>query len=50
VRQRFSGKNPPDLLVFRLWFSPPSEKKLQTLMHSEKILEILEKFSIIFDE
>ena len=111
VRQWFSGKNPLDLLVFWLWFSPPSEKifrnlcilkkfwrffenfvtflcskdtiehaasgwcaavifwkkstrfagflavvftpqwkNLQKFMHSEKILEISEKFSIIFDE
>ena len=61
--QWISGKNPSDLLGFWQWFSPPNgswrqetigdyatqKKILQKFINLEKILEISEKFSIIFD-
>ena len=37
ARQWFSGKNPPELLVFWLWFSPPSEKIFSNLCILKKI-------------
>ena len=39
----FHEKNPPDLLVFWLWFSPPSEKIFRNLCIPKKIWRFLEK-------
>ena len=41
ARQWFSGKNPQDLLVFWLWFSPPSEKIFSNLCILNKFWRFL---------
>ena len=43
----FHEKNPPDLLVFWLWFSPPSEKIFRNLCIPKKIWRFLEKFASV---
>ena len=44
ARQWFSGKNPPDLLVFWLWFSPPKQKIFSRFCILKKILGNFEDF------
>ena len=41
ARQWFSGKNPQDLLVFWLWFSPPKEKIFSNLCILNKFWRFL---------
>ena len=44
ARQWFSGKKPPNLLVFWLWFSPPNQKIFSNFCILKKIWGILEDF------
>ena len=46
-RQCFSGQYPWDLLVFWLWFSPPSEKIFRNLCIRKKICRLSERSALL---